>query len=104
MPADEVFIGVNLDFAACRAVVRIGVGKCEALMSSDEARKFGEQLIGAAHEADIQGFLIDWFTKQVGPLDTAQGTAIAMQFRQYVAQQRKPKPPPSGEGQPGRLT
>jgi hypothetical protein len=103
MPTDEISIGVNLDFVACRATIKMGVGKCQALLSPDEARKFGEQLIGAAHEAEVQGFLLDWFTKQVGPLDAARGTAIAMQFRQYVAKNRKPEPPAGGEGKSDRL-
>ena len=103
MPTDEISIGVNLDFAACRANVKMGGGKCQALLSPDEARKFGEQLVGAAHEAEVQGFLLEWFAKQVGSLDAAQGTAIAMQFRQYVAKHRKPQPPAEGEGKSDRL-
>jgi hypothetical protein len=79
----------DLATAARRAQVRVRVGEGEALMRPGEARNFGQQLIGAATEAEIQGFLRDWFAKHVGPLDVRQGTALAMQFRQYVAGLRK---------------
>jgi hypothetical protein len=97
MPNKEISIGVNLDFAACRALVKMGIDNMDVLMTPEEARTFGAKLMGASHEAEVQGFLIDWITKQVGPLDTEQGTAIAMQFRQYCAKRHPPKPGPGGD-------
>ena len=41
--------------------------------------------------------------QEVGPLDTAQGTALAMQFRQYVAKHRKPQPPATDPGEGRRI-
>ena len=62
MPTEEISIGVNLDFRACRALVKMGFGTCELLLTPDEARKFGEELIGAALEGEVQGFLLDWWS------------------------------------------
>jgi hypothetical protein len=92
MPSAELAIDVIMNTAARRAEVRVRVGEGEALMRPEEARNFGQQLIGAATEAEIQGFLLDWFTKHVGPLDVQQGTALAAQCRQYVASLRKRGP------------
>ena len=88
MPPANLSIDVVMNFDARRCSIRVRVGEVEAVMSPDSARTFGQQLIAAATEAEIQGFLIDWFTRHVGPLDVEQGTALAMQFRQYLAQQR----------------
>ena len=96
MPNKEISIGVSLDFVACRASVRMGIDNMDVLLTPEEARTFGAKLMGASHEAEVQGFLLDLITKQVGPLDADQGTAIAMQFRQYCAKRRPPKSGPRG--------
>lgn len=87
-PHAPIDVVMNFDARCCSILVRVGDG--EVMMSPDGTRTFGQQLIGAATEAEIQRLLIDWFTRHVGPLDVEQGTALAMQFRQYLAAQRHP--------------
>lgn len=54
-----------------------------------DAHEIGAKLMGSAVEAEIQGFLFDWITRHISPLDVNQASALAMQFREYLRNARK---------------
>jgi hypothetical protein len=94
-----------MDVATRRPSVIFELGELTTAIPVERARWLGQQLIGIAMEAETQGFLLDWMTQHFGQFTTEQATTLAMQFRQYVAQQRGAGRgqggPARGEGGPG---
>ena len=93
-------IDVKFSVDSRRAWVALRVGPTWAELPVAQARHIGEMLVGAATEAETQGFLLEWFTRKFGALDQQQATALAMQFRQFLMEQRDKAQ--DGPGPPSR--
>lgn len=63
-------------------LVQVLIGKTTMMVSTEEARTMGEQLITTAFAADADGFLVEWLNTKVGqPLEVC--AQILRDFRQW---------------------
>jgi hypothetical protein len=91
----RIEIGVNVETR--RPSVVIFIGRMRGELTVAQARKFGQQLISAATEAEMQGFLLDWMTEHFGQFNVQQASTLAVQFKQYLAEQRRRRLRPDDE-------
>ena len=60
-------------------LVALKVGEHETLMDPDKAREIGEMLYGAAAAAEMDAFLVRFFTERVG-LELGEAAALLREF------------------------
>jgi len=82
-------IDVSIDVEAKAPMVILTLGGTKFELPVRDAHEIGANLMGSAIEAEIQGFLLDWITRHVTPLDVSQASALAMQFREYLRNVRR---------------
>ena len=89
-------LSVQMNVPTRRPAVIFEFGQLTAPLSVETAHRLGQQLIDIAIEAEIRGFLLDWMTQHFGQFTVEQASALAMQFRQYLAQRRGAGRGPAG--------
>jgi hypothetical protein len=80
---------VSIDKAGKEPLVILTLAGRKIALPVRDAHEIGAKLTGSAIEVEIQGFLIDWITRHISPLDLNQASALAMQFREYLRNARK---------------